>query len=330
MKTGFQYAGAGRSAGTSASIRARRSGAGLLSFLLITLACTFAAFYLTQCRQEGMVLPKEAQSNETGLTTDREYGLVCKALQSIPAPVEAANTLKKYDRIFHSPILHNPDNASLYMTGARKALNLGIYGADMAYANLYHEHYRAARYLNTVNTLCGQLQVDDQINFDALRRLTTSAGNLDSLISQMNLSMGLVSVKMQERGQLSLSLMMATGGWLEGMYLLTHSAQKTKNAGLCQKVGEQQVVLGQLVALLARMQQDSEHQEVYDAMKAIQRTFEGVTIREVYTGESHIEEHDGIATFVDTRQTEVVIEPERLQLIAQAVGEARRMATRHI
>ncbi len=295
----------------------------------LSLLGLLALFVVASCGKQQADEAQKPAVSAAAEARGRDFELVCRTLRSIPAPIEAAVCLKRNDQVFHSALLNRPESRARFLTGTSKALNLGVYGADMAYCNLYHEYYQSLKHLGAIRGLCQDLQVDDQIDFQAMQRLTTSAGNLDSLISHVNLAFGGVSVRMQDRGQLSLSLMMVTGGWLEGLYLMTSGAQKTNNPAIASKVAEQQVVLGELIALMDQMQhRDSEHQEVFMALKSIQRSFDGVEIRQVFTGESRIEERNGVATFVDNRRTEVVIEPDRLKQICQAVAEARRMVVR--
>ena len=262
-----------------------------------------------------------------GMQGQREYDLICNALRSIPAPVEAAAVLKHRDRKFRSQLLNSPQKTSFYVSGASKALNLGVYGADMAYCNLYNATYQSLKYLEATRRLSQELQVDDQVDFKVLNHLISSAGNLDSLMSLMNLSFMGISNRMQDRGQVSLSLMMITGGWIEGLYLLTQTAKQSGDLALAEKVGEQQVVLGQLMALLNQMQQDSDHQEVFQALRSLQDAYANVQITHTFTGESEIVDRDGVATFVDKRRTHISISKAQVNGIAQAAAEAHKMLT---
>ena len=103
-----------------------------------------------------------------GMQNQREYDLICRALRSIPAPVEAAAVLKHRDRKFRSQLLNSPQKTAYYVSGASKALNLGVYGADMAYCNLYNATYQSLKYLEATRRLSQELQVEDQVDFGAL------------------------------------------------------------------------------------------------------------------------------------------------------------------
>ncbi|MEO0405221.1 MAG: hypothetical protein AAF193_10150, partial [Bacteroidota bacterium] len=59
---------------------------------------------------------------------------------SIPSPVQTAILFKKLKVPYHSDILNSLDNAPTYTTRFQKALNLGVYGADLAYLSNYEDN----------------------------------------------------------------------------------------------------------------------------------------------------------------------------------------------
>ena len=289
---------------------------GMLGTLLLPFACNEA--------------PAGGMSKATAITLPAqqpEYKLICQTLKSIPAPVESATLLRRNAPKFDEALLNSPARSSSYATSSIQALNLGIYGADMAYCNLYQRHYTSLDYLLAIERLAEKLHVESAIDLRTIERLVSSAGNLDSLLSVVNISLNDISFRFQERGQLSLSLMMVTGGWLEGLHLLAAAAKANPNPALIEKIGEQRLVLSQLIALLSQMQQNSEQREVHDALVAIKRAYNGVKISETYVGESQIKEVNGIPTFIDNRQTAVEMQPETLIAIAKATNEARKSIT---
>jgi len=252
------------------------------------------------------------------------YDLLCQSVRAIPAPVETAAMVRRRDGRFHSLQLAPTGQLHRYQTGAQKAAALGIYGADMAYCNLYHEHYRSMGYLRNVRQLCQDLHVDQDVDFDNLSSLITSAGNLDSLLGLITLSFDKLAGRMQAQGQLNLSILVAAGSWTEGTYLLARAAERTGDAVMAQKVGEQQLVLGQLIALLEQVRAENEHtQGVYDAMVAVKKAYQGVSVTTSSAGATRIEQRGGVATFIDTRHTVVNITQAQLHTISQAVAEAR-------
>ena len=59
---------------------------------------------------------------------------------SIPSPFETANLLKESGAGFDANIINSPDNASNYTSDFYKALNLGVYGADLGYITIYNNN----------------------------------------------------------------------------------------------------------------------------------------------------------------------------------------------
>ena len=58
---------------------------------------------------------------------------------SIPSPIQTSMLLKKSGAPYSKAILNVPANVSKYSTAVKKALNLGIYGADLGYVILYQQ-----------------------------------------------------------------------------------------------------------------------------------------------------------------------------------------------
>src|SRR5687768_1496297 len=64
-------------------------------------------------------------------------GEVNDILHRIPSPLEISVLLKESGRKYNAGFLNAPDNLSRYNTNYKRALNLGIYGTDLGYTNIY-------------------------------------------------------------------------------------------------------------------------------------------------------------------------------------------------
>src|SRR5687768_11415383 len=60
-------------------------------------------------------------------------------LFSIPSPFQTATLIKNSGAPFNSSLLNPVGNKDNYSTNFHKALNLGIYGADMGYLTIYEK-----------------------------------------------------------------------------------------------------------------------------------------------------------------------------------------------
>ena len=79
-------------------------------------------------------------------------------------------------------LLNEPANSSNYNSNFNKAINLGIYGTDLGYANIYEENQDAIQYLNSIKGLANDLSIGQFFDFTTIARLATNSKNLDSLL----------------------------------------------------------------------------------------------------------------------------------------------------
>src|SRR5690349_6947668 len=78
-------------------------------------------------------------------------------LQQIPSPLEISVLLKESGKKYNVTYLNSPDNISKYNNNYKKALNLGIYGTDLGYTNIYEQNQDGVKYMATIKGLADGL-----------------------------------------------------------------------------------------------------------------------------------------------------------------------------
>src|SRR4051794_1185537 len=82
--------------------------------------------------------------------SDQAIGEIIK---SIPSPLEISMMIKESGSDYDNRILNSDENYSKYNSNFKKALNLGIYGADLGYINIYDKSTDALSYLTSIKSL---------------------------------------------------------------------------------------------------------------------------------------------------------------------------------
>jgi len=108
--------------------------------------------------------------------------VISSLIAQIPSPLEIAVLLKESGVGYDKSILNSYDNSSNYHTSSLKAINLGIYGTDLGYTNVFEEHLEGLKYLRTVKGLADDLRIGQFFDLETIGRLATSSNNLDSLL----------------------------------------------------------------------------------------------------------------------------------------------------
>jgi hypothetical protein len=255
-----------------------------------------------------------------------DKNLVGEVLQSIPSPLEISVLIKQSGIRFNKNVLNSPDNISKYNTNYKKALNLGIYSTDLGYCNIYSQNQEALTYLDAVKEMADGLNIGQFFDITTIRRLATSSRNLDSLLIITQQNYEKINVYLQEQDRSNLSILILTGGWLESLYLTCEVTKTSGNKDLKERIGQQKVILDQLLLLLSYYNNDSTVRSLMTDLTALQKQYEKIKVTYVVR-ESTMKEIDGILIVQDNSTTTIDVPDEVLQSIYDTVGSLRRKMT---
>ncbi len=269
---------------------------------------------------------KVATVDTSGKISKATSELANQVLKSIPPPVELASIIKKSGAPYYSDMLNNTDNSEKYSTNYLKAANLGAYGADLGYINIYNHKEDALSYLNTVVDLAEGLKVGQYFDFETIKRIANNNKNLDSMLNITQSNFEKMNNYLQDQGRSNISSFMLAGGWVEAMYLTTHVALEKKDVALYEKVGEQKMVLDQLVILLDFYKNDPNALGLAKDFSALKQIFLNVKIETVY-GEPTMVEENGMLVVKDNSKTTINITEETVKQINESITAIRKKIT---
>lgn len=125
--------------------------------LFLTLAIG-STLFTTSCMEGGESVEKEIPTNDTITKSATMFELEGKVF-SIPSPIQTALLLKESGSAFNKDILNATSNVSKYTASTKKALNLGIYGADLDYVTIFEETQSSIAYLAVSKSLANDLGI---------------------------------------------------------------------------------------------------------------------------------------------------------------------------
>jgi len=253
---------------------------------------------------------------------------VQEVLQSIPSPLETSFLIKETGSDYSLDNLNSTQNISKYSTSYDKALNLGIYGADLGYTNIFEKSQDGVFYLDAVTNLAEQLNIGQFFDYQTLKQLIKHNDNLDSLLMVTTSNFEKINTYLQEKNRSQLSVLLLYGGWIEGTNFLTQVYSKTKNAELREKIGEQKIVLEQLTKLLGYYEYDSNIKILIDDLKLLEKDYNDVKI-ETTEGETSFQVVNGVMQAVSTSSTKVIVEDKTIQNITNTVNKIRKNITKN-
>ncbi|PWJ44693.1 hypothetical protein [Sediminitomix flava] len=222
----------------------------------------------------------------------QDIDIINEVLQSIPSPLEISSLIKDENAIYNRSTLSVASNVSRYNTQFKKALNLGIYGTDLGYSNIYGKTQDALSYLNSVQKLAEDLGIGQFFDYELIKELAETS-NIEELVLQTTLNFEKINFHLREQRRENISLLSLTGGWIEAVYLTTMVNQRLKSAVLNEKIADQRIVLDQLLLVLDAYSSKPDFPELISDLNELKKVYDAIEIEEI-EGETVAKEVDGI------------------------------------
>ena len=245
-------------------------------------------------------------------------------LQQIPSPLEISVLLKESGKKYNVNYLNSVDNLPKYNSNYKKALNLGIYGTDLGYTNIYEQNQDGVKFMSSIKSLADGLNIGQFFDIETIGRLATNSKNLDSLLLITTQNFNNINHYLQTQGRANLSVLLLTGGWLEAMHITCNvAALDPNNKELQEKIGEQKVILENIMLLLSFYKEvDQNMAALLNDMEELKKAFDKVNITYTYK-ESTFEVVNGVMVIKDNSTTTIDITPEDITNIRTITGNIR-------
>ncbi len=239
---------------------------------------------------------------------------------SIPSPIQTAYLIKGAGVTYNKDILNVPSKVTGYSTNFKKAVNLGIYGADLGYVTLYDQTQDAISFLTAVKTLGDDLGVSSAFDMELVERFEKNIGNQDSVLSLVSEAYKSSDKYLKNNDQNHIGALVLAGGWVESLYFTTNSAEMTSNKEIINRVGEQKNTVYNLIKLLTPYYDQPEFSILVDDLMELNDIFEKVEITYTFV-EPTVDVAKKTTTINST--TTVNISPEVLKQITEKIGKIR-------
>lgn len=170
---------------------------------------------------------------------------------ALPSTLQIANIFKKSGLSYYSGITNNVDQVKTYKAGSQftKAVNLGVYSADLSYCILNKQSEESKHYFKACKELASELGLSRPFEGVA-KRMEKNLDNQDSL------AMILVAIQMETDEILSstdaeyISIISFTGAWIESMYIGTKVHAKEGHIRIADKLVEQMGIAENIIKAL--------------------------------------------------------------------------------
>lgn len=189
---------------------------------------------------------------------------VKKIVYPLPTPLEIAKMLENAKAGFIFDLVNPVKNVDKYSTEKSRALNLGIYGADLSYASTYNKAQEVTKLLTCSKKLSDALEINTPFAQKLQKRIDENINNKDSIYKIVSDSYYDTFDYLNTNNKGAVSVLILTGGWIEGLYLSSTLVATTKdNEEIIKGIANQKKTAETLVNL---MNQYKENKDVADAI----------------------------------------------------------------
>ena len=187
----------------------------ILPLLIISSTC------LVSCKDKASKQQKKVEIEQKN-EIQKEIG---PNVYPLPTSAEVIKMLTELQVGYIIGISNPVANSKKYFSSSKRALNLGVFGADLSYATLYNIQQEVIDYMDAIRSLSNELNMSKIYNEDLYTRIKQNFDNRDELVKILTSSFNDTYAYLSENDQQTLALLVVGGAWVEGMYLTTHVSE---------------------------------------------------------------------------------------------------------
>lgn len=219
----------------------------------------------------------------------------------IPSSFEITQMLNDIGISYILGISNPVSNVDRYFTEKSKALNLGVYGADLSYASTYHMKQEVMLYLEATKKLTDDLEISSAFNETLVESIEKTLDDKEELIEIITNSFTETYDFLYKNGKASLSLLVIGGSWVEGLFLTSHvSANVYHNYEIVKIIHGQKKSLEKLINILEEYQENQVIKEFLDDLSPLREIYDSI-------GDTLTEEQvNKISTAVETLREKII------------------------
>lgn len=267
---------------------------------------------------------KEKQDNKYSthlIDTSTIFLKYNNTLFTLPSPYQATFSIKNNDIEFHKSLLNPAGNVSNYTTNFQQALNMGIYGTDLGYLNIYDQIPSVISYFTVIKKLSKELGLENALQINIIDRIEKNINNQDSLLVLITSTYRQFDYYLKTNNRKDIGALILTGGWIESIYILSQSAVESNDRQIINRLGEQKHPLDNLIEILSPYYyQSKDFAELIDILVDLAYEFDGIIYSYTYI-ESEVNEAKKLTKI--NSKSNVIISEYHLKTIANKIASVR-------
>lgn len=279
----------------------------------------------------GCAEPEQKQQEETtpevSVEEANDNAVTSKLLKidsqifSLPSPIQTAMILRKNEIVYDETLLNSTENNERYINQFQQALNMGVYGADLAYLSNFNNSQLKLDYFKTVEEMAEKLDLRRSIDQSIIDRFAANIENRDSLYMLNAELFKAADQYLKENSDNEMAALILAGGWVEAMHLTIDAAFQVPE--LRSRIGEQGMAVSSLIRLLEG-NGSPQAEDMKNMLLALADEFNGMTASYEYV--KPITDATEKVTYLNSKST-VEVSDEQLKAVQEKINDIRQFIT---
>jgi hypothetical protein len=247
----------------------------LAGIILPILMITF--ILMTSCNScKSRVAEKQQEKSEMAQVDSLENQIE-ENVYPLPTSAEVIKMLTELEVGYIIGISNPVENTKKYFSSTKRAINMGVYGADLSYATLYNMQQMVINYLDAIRSLSNELNMSKIYNAALYDSIKKNYDNRDELVRILTEAFNDTYVYLADNDQQPLALLVVGGAWVEGMYLTTHVSEAAYQvAGISKVLLEQKKSFELFLEITKPYANDPSISDFVAKLDPIRKVYEGL------------------------------------------------------
>lgn len=239
-------------------------------------------FLLNACGGAKQEEVDDSEEDSTFVGLDSQKISAQNVFNTIPSRGTILELTKLANTEYNVQYLNNPDEVSKYSLESSRALNLGVYGADLNVASIYEQTQESMLFFKCVSIIAKSIGVSNSFDENMGDRMIANQSNRDSTLNIITQAFKSADNTLRKNGRPGTSSLLVAGAWIEGLYVACQTAKETKNEPIIKEIFNQKESLNNLIELLESSKISSEANYIINDLHDIKKILDEKT-DEVFT-----------------------------------------------
>jgi len=240
----------------------------ILPLVIISFTC------LTSCKDKAAGKQLKKTEMEQVKTIENK---IEENVYPLPTSAEVIKMLTELEVGYIIGISNPVANSKKYFSSTTRAINLGVYGADLSYVTLYNIQQEVINYLEGIRILSNELNMSKIYNEELYDKIKQNFDNKEELVKILTGAFDDTYSYLNENDQQPLALLVVGGAWVEGMYLTTHVSEAAYQvAGISKVLLEQKKSFELFLDITRPYANDPSVSDFVKALDPVKKVYDGI------------------------------------------------------